>query len=73
MSFSDDLRYASETSNAGPGISDSTSRENVTEGRAVETGSNSFSASTYKSSIGGKMDCKRENGIVNDCTVYIGT
>ena len=33
VSFSDDFRYASDTSSAGPGTSGSTSRENVTEGR----------------------------------------
>jgi len=51
VSFSDDFRYASDTSSAGPIISDSTSRENVTDGRGGETGSGGFS-STYQSGVG---------------------
>ena len=50
VSFSDVLRYARDTSNAGPGMSDSTSRENVTEGRCGGT------VSTTCSSAYGRKD-----------------
>ena len=61
MSFSDVFRYASDTSSAGPIISDSTSRENVTEGRAGETGSGGFS-STYQNGV---MECINDIKSIN--------
>lgn len=39
VSFSDDFKYASEINKAGPEISESTSREKVTEGRFGTIGS----------------------------------
>lgn len=59
VSFSDDFKYASEINRAGPEISESTSRENVTEGRLGTTGSTAGS-STLKQANVKRLITKRE-------------
>lgn len=59
VSFSDDFKYASEINRAGPEIFESTSRENVTDGRLGTTGSTAGS-STLKQAHVKRLITKRE-------------
>ena len=60
VSFSELLRYASDTNNAGPEIPDSTSRENVTEGRAGDAAD----SSTYRGGGGDERNARGRETLV---------